>query len=263
LSVSRNEDHALLLAAVREAGAVAKRFFDGAVKSWDKNPDDPVSEADIAIDKLLHERLLLTRRGYGWLSEESAEHASDAARVWVVDPIDGTRAFIQKKPEFAVSVALVESGRPVLAAVYNPATEEMFEAVAGGGARRNATPIRASARGDLKGARLLASQRTFERNRWIEQTPGASFKYMNSIAYRMVRVAAGDFEAAISMTPKSDWDIAAAHLILEEAGARSTTIGGEVLDFVALGTRHPSVLAAAAGVHHQLVGMLRGREERY
>ncbi|WP_119419458.1 inositol monophosphatase family protein [Desertibaculum subflavum] len=254
-------DHALLIEAVREAGALARVFFEGSFKTWEKYPDDPVSEADVAIDKLLHQRLYEARAGYGWLSEESDEHARDADRVWVVDPIDGTRAFIQRKPEFTVCAALVDQGRPVAAAVFNPATGEMYEAVAGGGARLNDKPIRASARPDLAGARLLASQRTFERNKWIEQTPGASFKYMNSIAYRMVKVAAGDFEAAISMTPKSDWDIAAAHLILEEAGARSTTVNGDELDFATLGTRHPSVLAAAPGVHDQLVGMLKGREQ--
>jgi myo-inositol-1(or 4)-monophosphatase len=254
-------DHALLIEAVREAGALARVFFEGSFKSWDKYPDDPVSEADVAIDKLLHQRLYESRPGYGWLSEESAEHASDAARVWVVDPIDGTRAFIQRKPEFTVCAALLEEGRPVAAAVFNPATGEMYDAVAGGGARLNDQAIRASARPNLAGARLLASQRTFERNRWIEQTPGASFKYMNSIAYRMVKVASGEFEAAISMTPKSDWDIAAAHLVLEEAGARCTTISGLALDYTILGNRHPSVLAAAPGVHDQLVGMLRGREQ--
>ncbi len=252
-------DHALLVEAVEEAGALARRFFETGFKSWEKYPDDPVSEADIAVDKLLRERLSAARPDYGWRSEESTAQRGQGARTWVVDPIDGTRAFVAKKPEFAVSLALMEGARPVAGAVFNPATDELFEAVRGGGARRNGQAMRASRRTDLAGAKLLASQRTFERNRWIERTPGASFHYMNSIAYRMARVAAGDFEAAISMTEKNDWDIAAAHLLLEEAGACCTAVSGDRLSYDVPGARLPSVLAAAPGVHGMLVGMLKSR----
>ncbi len=252
-------DHALLIDAVEEAGALARRFFDTGFKSWEKYPDDPVSEADIAVDKLLRERLLAARPDYGWRSEESTARKGSGARTWVLDPIDGTRAFVAKKPEFAVSLALMEGGLPVAGAVFNPATDELFEAIRGGGARRNGQVMRASTRTDLSGARLLASQRTFERNRWIERTPGASFHYMNSIAYRMARVAAGDFEAAISMTEKNDWDVAAAHLLLEEAGACCTAVTGAALGYAEPATRLPSVLAAASGVHDLLVGMLKSK----
>ncbi|MDX2307843.1 MAG: 3'(2'),5'-bisphosphate nucleotidase CysQ [Hyphomicrobium sp.] len=261
MSIARDlaADHALLIEAVEEAGALARRFFETGFKSWEKYPDDPVSEADIAVDKLLRERLLAARPDYGWRSEESTAQKGSGARTWVVDPIDGTRAFVAKKPEFAVSLALMEAGRPVAGAVFNPATDELFEAVRGGGARRNGQVMRASIRTDLSSARLLASQRTFEKNRWIERTPGASFHYMNSIAYRMARVAAGDFEAAISMTEKNDWDVAAAHLLLEEAGACCSAVTGEALSYAVAGARLPSVLASAPGVHDILVGMLKSR----
>ena len=157
------QDRDLLNAAVREAGALALSHFNSGVKSWNKKPNDPVSEADIAIDRLLHERLAEARPQYGWLSEESERRPTQAkdGSFWVIDPIDGTRAFIEGKPEFTVCVALMQNSQPVLAAIYNPASEEFFEATAGGGATLNGKPIHASGHGSLMEARFLASRRTF------------------------------------------------------------------------------------------------------
>ncbi len=252
-------DHKLLVDAVREAGAVALRFFRDGAKSWDKKHDDPVSEADIAVDGLLRERLQGPRADYGWLSEETPDNdlRLAARRVWIVDPIDGTRAFLKHKPEFTVCAALVEDGLPTAAAVFNPATDEFFEASAGGGARVNGRPLQASTRQTLAGARLLASRRTFEHHDWLKLTPGAEFTDMSSIAYRMVKVASGDFDAAVSLGEKSDWDIAGADLILREAGARCTTRDGAAFRFNAKAARHPSVLAAAPALHPILIAMLQ------
>ena len=251
-------DHALLLEAVREAGVVALGFFRNGARSWDKRHDDPVSEADIAVDELLRERLQGQRPGYGWLSEETPDddRRLTMERLWIVDPIDGTRAFLKGKAEFTVCAALVENGVPVAAAVFNPATDEFFEARAGGGARLNGRPIRASTRETLAGARLLASRRTFEHHDWLRLTPGAQFTDMSSIAYRMAKVANGDFDAAVSLGEKSDWDIAAADLILREAAACCTTRDGRAFHFNAAPARHPSVLAAGPALHPVLVAML-------
>lgn len=255
-----NRDRDLLHAAVREAGALALSHFNSGVKSWHKKPNDPVSEADIAIDRLLHERLAQTRPDYGWLSEESERRAPKNGSLWVVDPIDGTRAFIENKPEFTVCVALMQDGQPVLAAIYNPASAEFFEATSGGGAKLNGKTIHASGHGSLMEARFLASRRTFEKHGWLSRAAKADFGYRNSIAYRMALVAAGKFDAAISLTPKSDWDIAAADLLVREAGGRCTTADGEDLAYGSSDHRHPSVIAAGAYVFDDLVDLLKTRK---
>lgn len=259
MAASFRQDHDLVLAATREAGAVALRFFRGGVKSWHKKPNDPVSEADIAVDTLLKEKLCGARPDYGWLSEESGAAGPSVTR-WIVDPIDGTRAFIDGKPEFTICVALVHDGAPVLAAIYNPASEEMFEAISGGGARLNAKPIQASGHASLMEARFLASRRTFERHGWLARTAKADFAYRNSIAYRMALVAAGRFDAAISLTEKSDWDVVAADLLVREAGGRVSTADGLPLRYGSENHRHPSVIATGAYVFDDVVDLLKTRK---
>src|SRR5215467_9355630 len=134
-----------LAAAVREAGALALHMFRGRPASWIKGASSPVSEADLAVDALLRQRLL-TIHDAGWLSEETEDDPArlDRADVWVVDPIDGTRAYLAGLPDWVISAALVSAGRPVVAALYAPVTDELFLAIAGGGATRNGAPIAAS-----------------------------------------------------------------------------------------------------------------------
>lgn len=256
---SFRQDHELALSATREAGAIALKFFRSGVKSWHKKPNDPVSEADIAVDTHLKEKLCGARPDYGWLSEESGA-AGQTMTCWIVDPIDGTRAFIDGKPEFTICVALVHEGAPVLAAIYNPASEEMFEAISGGGAKLNGKPIHASGHASLMEARFLASRRTFERHGWLARTAKADFAYRNSIAYRMALVAAGKFDAAISLTEKSDWDVAAADLLVREAGGRVTTADGVPLQYGSERHRHPSVIATGAYVFDDVVDLLKTRK---
>lgn len=256
---SFRQDHDLALAVTREAGAIALKFFRGGVKSWHKKPNDPVSEADLAVDALLKEKLCGARPDYGWLSEESGAAGQIMTR-WIVDPIDGTRAFIEGKPEFTICVALVHDGAPVLAAIYNPASEELFEATAGGGALLNGKPIQASGHASLMEARFLASRRTFERHGWLARTAKADFAYRNSIAYRMALVAAGKFDVAISLTEKSDWDVVAADLLVREAGGRVTTADGAPLVYGSEKYRHPSVIATGAYVFDDVVDLLKTRK---
>ncbi|WP_298724103.1 3'(2'),5'-bisphosphate nucleotidase CysQ [uncultured Ferrovibrio sp.] len=258
MAASLRQDQELLHDAVRAAGQEAMRFFGAGVKSWHKKPNDPVSEADLAVDNLLRERLLGGRPDYGWLSEESGSQNPGASDVWVIDPIDGTRAFIDSKPEFTVCVALVRGHRPVLAAIYNPATQEFFEAMSGGGAKLNGKPIQASGHASLMEARFLASRRTFERHGWMARAAKADFAYRNSIAYRMALVAAGKFDAAISLTEKSDWDVVAADLLVQEAGGRVATADGLSLVY-GENKRHPSVIATGAYIFDDLVDLLKTR----
>lgn len=240
---------------MRAAGALALDYFKGAVKSWDKAPGDPVSEADLAVDKLLRERLAALDPEAGWLSEESIEGRNPvaASRLWVVDPIDGTRAFVEKRPEFAVSVALVEDGVPRAAVVYNPATEEFFEAEAGKGARLNGRAIRVSSRAEIAGARLLSGTGSAKRLGWLNEAGGpglaAEVGRINSIAYRMCLVASSRFDGVVSLGHKSDWDLAAADLIVREAGGLATDDRARPFRYNEPGLRHPAVLAAGPAMH--------------
>jgi myo-inositol-1(or 4)-monophosphatase len=262
-----NLDRTLLNAAVRDAGKVALGYFRTGARSWEKRPDDPVSEADIAVDRLLHGRLRTIRPQYGWLSEESPiEPAVPGQPYWAIDPIDGTKAFLRQKPEFCVSAALVADGTPWLAAIFNPATDEFFEAMLGQGAKLNSEPIRLKYAGDPPGEggrplKLLASKRTFERHGWLRDWPDTEFHYVHSIAYRMALVAAGRFDATLSMTEKSDWDVAAADLVIQEAGGICTAPNGAALRYSPPGEnqgahRLPGVLAAAPALHRRLRELL-------
>lgn len=252
-----NLDRTILNAAVREAGEVALDFFRTGARSWEKRPDDPVSEADIAVDRLLHGLLRTARPQYGWLSEESPiELAEPGQPYWAIDPIDGTKAFLRRKPEFCVSAALVADGRPMLAAVFNPATGEYFEATLGQGAKLNGEPLLLAHALSGQPLKLLASKRIFERHGRLRDLPNTEFHYVHSIAYRLALVAAGRYDATLSMTEKSDWDIAAADLVMHEAGGLCTAPSGGALRYSQGAHRLPGVLAAPPLLHRQLCELL-------
>lgn len=258
ISADLRDDHSLLLDAVRRGGAVALDYFDTDLKTWDKGNDHPVTEADIAVDTLLKQRLTDARPDYGWLSEETADDPSrlNRKRVWIADPIDGTRAFMRGVPEFTVCVALVEDGKPILGAVYNPAKEEFFEAALGSGARLNGQRITPSLVADTGEAHYLTAKRNMEYFTWPKHANDMLCTWMNSIAYRMVLVAAGRFDAAISMAGKHDWDIAAADLILTEAGARCTTNTNEGFTYNRKRPHHRNVIASGPRLHDDLLDVL-------
>ena len=253
-----DQDYALLLETVREGGALALSYFHDGVKHWQKGPDDPVSEADHAVDDLLREKLLAARPDYGWLSEETEDDTKrlDCRNVWVVDPIDGTRAFIQQREEFTVCAALVCDGRPLAGAVYNPATEELYEAVLGGGARLNGTPIQVSTASNFEGSRLLTGRHIFKNARADEKPKDVTIHMVNSIAYRMCLAAEGRYDACISLSGKCDWDIAAAELILAEAGGVNTNSIGESFQYNRPDTRHRSVISAGPPMHAHILQFL-------
>ena len=216
-------DHALLCTAVQEAGeAVLRRYRGKPVRMWTKGDSSPVSEADLEANEILQGRLVSgNRQDYGWLSEESADDPTRLAadRVWIIDPIDGTRAFLEGKPEFTVCGALIEDGQAILSAVYNPVTDEFFEAAQGKGARCNGTPLTTSGQCDLPDCKILGWHGMFDRPGWPEPWPAMQIGYRNSTAYRMTLVAKGVFDAALALVRKPDWDVAPGALILSEAGA--------------------------------------------
>jgi myo-inositol-1(or 4)-monophosphatase len=263
----RTLDHALLVAAVREAGVIAMRSFRTDVKTWKKEGGTPVSEADIAIDQHLKQRLGEVRPEYGWLSEETEDDATRLGRrrVWVVDPIDGTRAFLQGVPHFCHSAALVEDGRPVLAALFNPATDEFYEAMAGQGARLNGRPIRVSDRSEIAGCRMAAFEPLFRHPAWREPWPDMQIIQRDSVAYRLALVASGDADAALGLNAKNDWDLAAADLIVHESGGHVTSHDGQLLAYNGSEPLQRSFLAAGPAMHAALfarVGQIKLRQQQ-
>jgi myo-inositol-1(or 4)-monophosphatase len=249
------EVRARLGAAVDEAGALALRHFRNPREHWYKGPGQVVTEADLEVDALLRERLTGAGSDAGWLSEESPDDGSRfaAPRVWIVDPIDGTRAFADGIPEFTISVALVEEEVPVLGTVLNPATGERFEAGRGVGATLNGRPLRVSGRTGLAGARLLSSRGEIGKRRWRELIPEAEVRTMGSLAYKLALIAAGRFDGLLSLRRTHDWDVAAALLILEEAGAVLTDAAGAPLRLNRDPPRHDGLVAASGPALHALL----------
>lgn len=251
-----------LAGVVREAGAVARVASGGPVKTWVKEHNSPVSEVDIAVNHLLKERLAAIVPEAGWLSEESEDGPArlTASRVWVVDPIDGTRSFIAGRPDWAISVALVEARRPVVAALYAPVSEELFLGVAGAGATRNGTPITATQGGAIEGARIAGPKGILDR--LAAAAPAFTvLPRIHSLALRIARVADGTLDAALASRTSRDWDLAAADLLVHEAGGALTTIDGTMLAYNGASTVHDVLVAAGLVRHQTLTVLLRNRRD--
>ena len=258
-SAAHEADRALIGQAAREAGALALRFRDRRLRVWEKAPGDPVSEADLAVDNLLRETLLKARPGYGWLSEETADDRSrlSAARTFVVDPIDGTRAFVKGRAEFAVSIAVVEDGAPVAAAIYDPSADRLYDAARGAGAHNNGEPIAISPWPEITGAKILGDPGRLTALRQL----GAEASTVNSAALRLALAATGAFDAVVAVRGKWDWDIAAGHLLVEEAGGRISALDGRGLRYSESQTRKPPPLAAGPRLHALLLDRLADKKE--
>jgi len=246
------EDLTLIREVVRQAGAIAKAAFDANdSKRWNKADSSPVTEADIAVNDFLLEALRAARPDYGWLSEETKDDQSRHAcpRTFVVDPIDGTRAFIDRTPNFTVCVAVIEKGKSVAGVVYNPLKDEMYEAHLGGGARLNGKTVTVSDPTKIDGIRMVGYPRKFRKLDF----PDMSVSVANSMAYRICLIVGGEADATIAFTPKSDWDVAAASLIATEAGAIVTDIRGEPPHFDTESTSGLGVICAGPRLHALLV----------
>lgn len=252
---SLEEDYAILKKAVRDAGALANSYFRTDLQVQKKPDGSEVSEADLAVDAAL--KLNLTTRGkdYGWLSEESPDDRSRLkhSRVWMVDPIDGTSAFLRHIPEWTVSVALVENGVPILGVVYNPASDEFFHAMQGHGAFLNDERIATSDKATLEGAEMIASGGLFKKKIWQEPWPDVTARWVNSVAYRLALVAAGQGDATISLTPKAEWDLAAAAIIMAEAGGITTDHLGNPHLYNRENPRFSSLVASGKPLHPLLI----------
>jgi len=248
-----------LAEAVRDAGALAHAMFGKPLKHWTKGPaESPVTEADIAVDELLRERLTKAGDEIAWLSEESADDPArlDARYVWIVDPIDGTRAFIGGHPDWAISAALIEHGRPILACLYAPVPEEFFFARAQAGASLNGASIVASAGGSLAEARVAGPRSLLERLGPV-MPPFTVLPRVRSLALRIARVAQGLCDVAFAGGNSHDWDLAAADLLVHEAGGAFTPLAGGTVTYNRPVPRHGMLVAAGRDRHATLIKVLR------
>jgi myo-inositol-1(or 4)-monophosphatase len=260
----RSRERDLLASAVREAGALALKSFRAPVRQWVKGKSSPVCEADIAVDALLRDRLGNAFPDYGWLSEETEDDprrlAADA--VWIVDPIDGTRSYLEGRDDWVVSVALAAAGRPRLAAIYAPVTEEFFFASAGGGATCNDAAIHVEDGAGLEGARLLGPKRYL--GSLAELHPSVvPLPRIGSLALRLARVAHGQVDIAIVGGNSHDWDLAAADLLVHEAGGALTDIDGAQLTFNRPQPVHELLVAASGARHGMALALVRERRAQF
>jgi myo-inositol-1(or 4)-monophosphatase len=253
-----------LAAIAREAGELAITTAKGAMKRWMKAGSSPVSEADIAVDRFLATRLPPLVPEAGWLSEETEDNPVrlNVRKVWVVDPIDGTRAFLDNRPDWTVSIALVEDGRPSIAALYAPITDEMFLATLGGGATRNGIVLKIPPGDGLSGMRIAGPKSTLDRLCEIDPLVRPQPKVF-SLALRATRVATGEFDAALASRNSHDWDLAAADLLLHEAGGAITDLDGAAITYNRPDPVHGILIAAGPGRRRALIDVLRDRRSEF
>jgi myo-inositol-1(or 4)-monophosphatase len=253
-------DAELLKTTVRAAGALALSLFRTDLKNWTKGASSPVSEADIAVNDLLEERLRAVTPDYGWLSEESADDEARLAKplVWIVDPIDGTRGYLAGREDWCVSVALVEQDAPVLAAVFAPVSDEFFFAARGQGATHNGTPVRVTTGTALDFSRVAGPKPLVER---LKAAPGEISLHprIGSLALRLCRVAQGRLDAAFAGGNSRDWDLAAANLIVQEADGKMTALSGDAILYNRREVGHGVLVAAGRDRHASIVSHFRNR----
>jgi myo-inositol-1(or 4)-monophosphatase len=244
-----------LISAVREAGELALGKFRAPLKSWTKGNYSPVCEADIAVNEFLQESLRDPAGQIGWLSEETEDDPERlrARRIWVIDPIDGTRAYIGGLPDWSIATALVEDGRPVAGVLFAPVEDEMFVAIAGQGATLNGTSIR-TADGAVDGARIAGPPGYLKRLQAVAPRFVAHPK-IHSLALRFARVAHGAIDAAFASSNSHDWDLAAADLLVHEAGGALTTFSGQSLIYNKPDPVHPPLVAAGPRRHAVLTAL--------
>lgn len=246
---------------VREAGQIAFASWPGAghqVESWEKAPGNPVCAADLEVNAFLKSELSALLPAAGWLSEETADNADrlDKGLIWLVDPIDGTRDFVRGRRGWAVSVALVSAGRPLIGLLAAPAREEFWAAVAGQGAARNGRPLRASRRRSFPGARVPADHLAKDdADLTLVEKP-------NAIALRVAMVAADEADLVATLRWGFEWDIAAATLIAREAGAAVSDAFGQPLNYNKHDPRAFGLLVSAPDIHADAVARLADRAAR-
>lgn len=251
--------------ACREAGQLALDLFrpgaQTAAKTWSKAGGSPVTEADIGVDTFLHVRLSALLPDAAWLSEETVDDTIRLSRrfVWVVDPIDGTRAYMAGSSDWAVCVALLDQGRPILGVVHAPAGATTYTAIRGGGAMSNGEPIRATRLTSLAGARIAGPKPMLDA--LARQESFVAADKIPSLALRLTRIADGTLDAGLVSPDSRDWDLAAADLVLAEAGGQVTTAEGEALGYNREVPVHGMLMASGRDLAAPLAQALRRLRE--
>lgn len=246
-------DARLLEAFGQKAAALALRYYGRDPKSWTKGANSPVSEADIAVDRLLHDGLRGERPHYGWLSEETTDNHErlSVRRLFVIDPIDGTRAFLDHREDWTVSLAIVEAGRPVAACLIAPVSGEVFTAVRGKGAYRGNARLEASTVSAPQAAKVASPKAKVG---VVLPEFAQTVPRIASLALRLTRVASSELDAAFAGPGAKDWDIAAADLIVREAGGRFSEFSGTEPIYNRRDPAHGALLAAGPTLHDVLLG---------
>ena len=260
---SKEADLELLKRAALDAGRIALGFFRRNPSTWTKAGGSPVTEADIAVDQFLRTMLLAERPDFGWLSEEIADDPARLAfpTIFVVDPIDGTRGFIEGGDTWCVSLAVVTAGRPVAAVLNAPARDEVYSASIGGGAWMGGKRLSVSDRSEIAGARL-AGPRGWLRTDAVRGSGIEPASHISSLAYRLAQVATGRLDAAFASPRAHDWDLAASDLLVHEAGGRLTGLDGIPPRYNLPVPRHGVLVAANSRLHADVLAMVEkaGRE---
>ncbi len=252
-------DAALLEEAAAEAGAIAMRYFRRDPEVTIKPDDSPVSEADLAVNAMLEAELKAARPDYGWLSEETpdTEARLSAERTIIVDPIDGTRAFIAGQSAWGVALAVVEAGEVIAAAFRMPAQDKTYMAQKGGGATLNGDALAVSRREAVEGADILSNKTALKAENWARPLPKVNPHFRPSLAYRLCLVAEGRFDAALTFRDAWEWDIAAGDLICREAGAEVRTTGGATPRYNSPSASQPGLIVAGPPLYADLRRYLR------
>jgi myo-inositol-1(or 4)-monophosphatase len=251
-------DLPLLVQAAREAGDIAMSYFRKRPKVWEKPGEGPVTEADLAVNQALMARLRGARPSYGWLSEESpdTDERLDCQHLFLLDPIDGTSAFIAEEASFSHSIAVAQDGVVTAAVVYLPALDRLYTATADGPALLNGSPIHCSPQATAEGASLLTPKANLDPALWTGPPPRVERHFRPSVAFRLCLVAEGAFDGMLSLRQAWEWDIAAGALIASRAGARVTNRLGEAIAFNAPVPRSNGIIAAAPGVQAELLARI-------
>ncbi len=244
--------------AARVAGAIVSRWYERGGGVAEKGPDNPVTGADLEANACIRALVAAAFPDDGWLSEETADSTERLRkrRVWVVDPLDGTKEFIQHIPEFCVSIALVEDARPVVAVEYNPVADRLYAAVRGQGTTVNGAPAHVSRTARVPDALVLASRSEDQRGEWDAFKGLVRVKLTGSVAYKLAELAAGAGDATFTLTPKNEWDICAGSLLVEEAGGRVTDLHGAPLRFNQAMTLRAGMIASNGVLHAGLLALI-------
>jgi len=248
--------------ALEAARTIFARFTPGEVEAEYKAGHDPVTEADRQVDTALRQRLL--RAGEGWLSEESVDDQIrlESSWVWIVDPLDGTREFVQGVPEWCCSIGLARDGKPFAGGICNPATQEVFVGTVESGLLFNGQGARPSSRTNLEGGVVLASRSEVKRGEW-EQFQGKGFEVRptGSVAYKLACVAAGLADATWTLTPKHEWDVAAGVALIESAGGFTGTLDRSPLLFNNRMPKLTGLLAGGAALKNEIIALTAAAEK--